>query len=131
MDAELWALLTGSAAIADVCADRVYWGVAPQGARLPYLVLNIVSGADAPRLIGVDALWRYRVQADCYGDVRPAAQLLSAALISVLNGYGAANSTGIRGAFVAGTRDYSETAALDRPARISHDFIINWRGADA
>lgn len=127
MDSALWTLLTGSAAVTAICGQRIYWGMAPQGAGLPAVVLTIVSGADQPHLRGPDGLWRYRVQVDCYAANRPQARSLSEAICGALNGAGLANTTGIRGAFVDGTREDFEDAAHGRPSRISHDFIINWR----
>lgn len=127
MDSALWTLLTSSVAVTAICGQRIYWGMAPQDAGLPAVVLNIISGADRPHLRGTDGLWIYRVQADCYGINRPAARSLSAAVIATLNGAGASNTTGIRGAFVEGTREDFEDAAHGRPSRISHDFIIHWR----
>ena len=127
MDSELWTLLTGSAAVNAVCGQRIYWGDIPQDADAPAAVLTIISGADEPHLRGTDALWRYRVQIDCYGVNRVQARALSAAIVGTLNGHGLSNETGIRGAFVDSTREFKEDAANARPSRISHDFIINWR----
>lgn len=127
MDTALWTLLTGTSAITAICSQRVFWGIAPQGQSLPALVLNIISGMDMPHLRGTDGLWRYRVQVDCTADNRPAARALSGAVLAALNGYRAA-TPGIAGVFVDSTREYFEDAAHGRPSRISHDFIIIWRG---
>lgn len=127
MDEALWALLTGSSAVTAVCAQRIFWGAAPQGEALPALVLNIISGLDAPHLDGVDGLWRYRVQVDCYGVDRPSARALSRAVVALLNGYATPDRSGISGVFIDSTREDTEEAGSGRPSRISHDFIILWR----
>lgn len=124
MNTALWALLTGTTAITALCGDRIFWGVAPQGTARPYLVLSIVGGADQPHLTGTDGLWKYRVQIDALADHRPQAAALAAAVVAQLNGY---QSTNLRGIFVDATREEFEDAAIRRPSRISHDFIINWR----
>lgn len=126
MDEAFQALLLADAAIAARVSDRVYWGQAPQGAALPAIVMNIISGADTPHLTGTDGFWRYRVQVDCYGLNRPTARLLSRDVVALLNGY-----TGgwFNAVFLAGTGpDEIEDAAAGRPSRISLDFNIIWRG---
>jgi len=125
MDEALFALLTGAAPIAALAGSRIYWGVTQQGTALPALVLTIISGADTPHLTGTDGLWRYRVQIDCYGRDRPAARQLSRAVAGLLNGH---SNGGFRGVFLDATRENFEGATVDRPSRISMDFIINWRG---
>ena len=125
MDDALFALLTGNAAITARVAGRVYWGLMPQGYALPALVLNVISGADAPHLTGTDGFWRYRVQIDCYAPDRPAARLLSRDVINLLNGH-----TGgwFNAVFLDTVREQFEDAAAGRPSRISLDFNIIWRG---
>lgn len=125
MDEALHALLIGDAAVAARIAGRAWWGVAQQGAGLPALVLNIISGRDNPHLTGTDGLWRYRVQIDCYGANRPAARHLSRDVIALLNGH---TGGGFNGVFLDTTRENFEEAAVDRPSRISLDFNIIWRG---
>lgn len=125
MDEELHTLLTEATDIAARVSGRVYWGVLQQGAGLPALVLNIISGTDAPHLDGTDNLFRYRVQIDCYGSDRPSARYLSRDVIDLLNGY---TGDGFNGVFLDTTRENFEEAATDRPTRISLDFNIIWRG---
>lgn len=125
MDDALFNVISSAAPITAIVGGKIFWGMAQQGVAPPALVLNIISGGDAPHLLGTDGLWRYRVQIDCYGQNRPQARLLSRAVSSALNGHRGAN---IRGAFIETTRENFESAATDRPSRISMDFIINWRG---
>jgi hypothetical protein len=129
MDEALFALLTGNAAIAARVGSRVFWGAAAQGAALPALVMNIISGRDGGTLAGTDGLWRYRVQIDCYALTRPDARLLSRDVTALLNGF---SSPYAAGAFnrisLDATREGMESAAADRPARVSLDFNIIWRG---
>lgn len=124
MDDALFALLIGAAPVTALTGNRIFWGAAQQGAAPPVLVLNIISGADTPHLTGTDGLWRYRVQIDCYGRDRPAARQLSRAVVGLLNGY---QDDSFRGVFLETTRENFEGATVDRPSRISMDFIINWR----
>lgn len=124
MDNALWSLLTGSAAVAAICGDRIYWGMAPQGVEGSRLVLNIISGADAPHLRGTDGLWFYRVQIDSYGDDRPAARALDVATVALLNGH---RGGGFDAIFIDTTREAHESGAAGRPFRLSTDYRIIWR----
>ena len=125
MDEALHALLIANPAVNARVSGRVFWGTPQQGAELPALVLMVVSGRDEPHLTGTDGLWRYRVQIDCYGIDRPQARLLSRDVIGLLNGY---SGGGFNAVFLDTTRENFESAAVDRPTRISLDFNITWRG---
>lgn len=125
MDEALHALLLADAAIAARIGARAFWGEARQGAELPALVMQIISGADRPHLTGTDGLWRYRVQIDCYGLDRPAARLLSRDVISLLNGF---TGGGFNAIFLDSQREDDDNAAPDRPTRIMLDFNVIWRG---
>ncbi len=114
MDEELFTLLTGSAAVM-ARATGVYWGVAPQDAALPYVVLNVISGTDRPLYAGTDGFWEYRVQVDCYGPERPTARLLSRDVIALLNGY---RGGSFRGVFIDAQREDFEDAAVGRPSSL-------------
>lgn len=127
MDEALWTLLTGAPAVIAAAGGRIYWGLAPQGAQLPYIVLTRISGFDEPHLTGTDGLWRYRVQVDCYGSDRPSAVTLHRAVVALLNGYSTFTGSGITGCFIDSTRDYTEDAASGQVSRISSDFNITWR----
>lgn len=127
MDEVLWALLTGAPAVFSAAGDRIYWGLAPQGAQLPYIVLTRISGFDDPHLTGTDGLWRYRVQVDCYGSDRPSVVPLQLAVVALLNGYSTFTGSGITGCFIDSIRDDIEDAASGQVFRISSDFNITWR----
>lgn len=123
MDEELFHLLQSSGPVRDLVGAQIYWGVAPQSAAFPYLVLNIISGGEGMTLSGPDGLWQGTVQIDCYATKRPAAKALSDAVKDLLHGYG---DGGFQGVFLERTREENEEAAHGRPSRMSHDFNINW-----
>lgn len=125
MDEALHALILADAAVAARIGARLWWGAAKQGEGLPAAVMTVISGADSPHLDGTDALWRYRVQIDCYGADRPAARLLSRDMIALLNGY---TGGGFNCVFLDSQREDFEDAAVGRPSRVSLDFNIIWRG---
>lgn len=125
MEEQFWALLSGSAAVtARVPSSRIVWGVLPQGAALPGIVLNVIGNQDTAHLSDTDGLWRGRVQVDCYGLTYADAKRVARAVIDRLNGHA---DTNFRGVFLDAQRDDHETGATDRPFRVSLDFITHWR----
>ena len=124
MDEAFWALLAGSSAVQSLVSGRVYWGVAPQGAPPPYLVLNVISATDNPHMQGAGGFFQYRVQVDSYGADRPAARNLSRAVRGEINGTRAGE---IRLVLFDAEREIFESGADGRPFRFSHDYIVTWR----
>lgn len=124
MDEALFALLTGSSAVQSIVADRVFWGIAPQGQPLPYVVMNIISATDNPHMQGAGGFWQYRVQIDSYAEDRPTARTLSRAVRGELNG---TRNGEIRLILFDAERETYESGAADRPFGFSQDFIITWR----
>ena len=124
MDEAFWALLSGSTAVQTLAADRVYWGVAPQGTPPAYLVLNIISATDSPHMQGAGGFWQYRVQVDSYGADRQAARNLSLAVRQEINGTRAGE---IQLVLFDSERELFEAGADGRPHRISQDYIVTWR----
>lgn len=124
MDEAFWTLLAGASAVQAAVAGRIYWGVAPQTAVLPYLVLNVVSATDHPHMQGAGGLWQYRVQVDSYDADRPAARTLSRAVRATING---AQSGEIRLILFDSEREDFEAGGHGRPHRISQDYNITWR----
>lgn len=127
MEEALRTLLTSSAAITAIApAARINWGVHPQGAGLPALVLNVVSDAEGLTMQGPDGLSEGRVQIDAYAYTYADAKNLSRAVRAVLHGY---RSGGFRLVQHVATRDSREggTNEADRPFRVSMDFTTHWR----
>lgn len=123
MEEELYALLHSSERVFSLAGHQLYWGIAPNTAKLPHLVMTVVSGAEGMTLDGPDGLFQGRVQIDCCGAKRPAAQQLSLAVLDLLQGYAGG---GFQGVFLDSSREDVDAAAQGRAARISHDFNVNW-----
>lgn len=124
MDEAFWALLAGSSAVQSLVSGRVYWGVAPQGVRQPYLVLNVISATDHPHMQGAGGFWQYRVQVDSYAADRPTARTLSRAVRAEINGTRAGQ---IQLILFDTEREIFEGGIDGRPSRFSQDYIITWR----
>jgi len=121
MDEDLWTLLTGSSAVAAICGQRVFWDEAPQGSEIPYVVLHLISRTGHPHQQGGGDLVTYRVQIDSYGEDRPSARVLGNAITSLVNGY---RQGGLRLCLLDAERVEANEGQL---ARVSQDYIINWR----
>ena len=125
MEQEFRALLTSSAAVTALCpSSRIEWGILGQGKPLPAVRLNVISNSPGRTQQGPDGLWQGRVQVDVYGATYKAAKALADAISGLLDFH---RSGGFRGIFLDARRDMTETAATDRPQRITLDFLTNWR----
>lgn len=125
MELEFRALLTGDAAItALVPAGQINWVSHPQGAPYPAIVLTVVDNAMDLTQQGPDGLWQGRVQVDCYAMEYGSARALADAVISLLNGY---SGGGFQLIALDSQRGNNDTGGFDDLARISLDFLTNWR----
>lgn len=125
MEDDFRALLTGSTAVTALAPPaRIVFGRLGQGLALPAAVLDVIDNADGLTQQGPDGLWQGRVQVDCYGGTYAAAKGLADAVAAALNGYRGGR---FRGVFLDARRDHTESGAVDRPHRISLDFLTNWR----
>jgi len=55
-------------------ATKVHWGLAPQGAPAPYIVVSRVFADPVNNLDGADGMVISRVQVDCWGETPTAAE---------------------------------------------------------
>lgn len=122
MDEDFWTLL--SSATQPQAGGRIYWGIAPQDAKLPYVVVAVISATDSPHMQGAGGFWQYRVQVDSYGADRPSARTLSRVIRGEMNGTRAGD---LRLILFDTEREIYEAGADQRPFRISQDYIITWR----
>lgn len=77
MEEVLRAKLLGTAVVAAIVATRVDWGIRPQGASLPAIVLSIASGVPGMTMAGPDGWTRSRVQIEHWGRTYKAAKNLA------------------------------------------------------
>jgi len=125
MEEAFRALLLGDPSVVAAAGGRVNWGEHPQGAGATYVVLTVISDAEAHTMRGPCGLSQGRVQVDCYAPTYAAAKGLSRAVRAALDGHSDADFGGV---FLAGTRDSREggTNEADRPYRVSLDFLTNF-----
>lgn len=108
----------------------VNWGVHPQGAGLPGVVLNRIGGAEGYTQAGPDGLTRAAVQIDVYALDQAVAVRLAREVKGVLSGHRGAGTLGFfEGIFLTATRSGREggTNEAERPFRQSMDFDVKWR----
>lgn len=110
--------------LASVASGRRYWVRAPQGATLPYVVLNIVSGVRDYHTKGPSGYVQSRVQCDCYGSTYSAAKTTARAVRAAASG---ARSGDIQGIFVETERDLpaEDAGPVNNLFRTSIDLIIH------
>jgi hypothetical protein len=130
MQGALRAVLRGMPAVAALCAERVDWGKRPAKDPYPGICLHLIGDREGFTLRGSDGLSRGRVQIDCYAEDYTGAADLAEAVRLGLNGY---RQGGFRGVFLESLRDNTERGSNepDRAARVSMDFLVNWRESNA
>ncbi len=117
-------LLTSSSAVtALVPASRIEWARVGQGAALPSIALHLIGHSPGMTLGASDGFWQGRVQVDAYGATYASAKAVADALVSLLHGH---KGDGFQLIRFDSQRDNFETAAADRPCRISLDFLTIW-----
>lgn len=130
MQVALRSMLLAVPAVAALCGERVDWGKRPAKDPYPGICLHLVGDRAGHTLRGPDGLSRGRVQVDCYAQTYAGAAELAAAVRLALDGY---RQGGFRGVFLESLRDNTERGSNepDRAARVSMDFLVNWRESNA
>lgn len=78
----LRARLVADAEVAAVCSTRIYWGIVPQTATLPYIRLTTISDPRPEHLQGYTAARVTRIQCDCFATTYAAARGLAEKVIA-------------------------------------------------
>lgn len=130
MQVALRSMLRAVPSVAALCGERVDWGKRPAKDPYPGICLHMVGDREGQTLRGPDGLSRGRVQVDCYAQTYAGAAELAAAVRHALDGY---RQGGFRGVFLESQRDNTERGSneADRAARVSMDFLVNWRESNA
>lgn len=101
----------------------VHWGMAPQGAARPFIVLTRISGVRTYSNDGQDAVAQSRVQADVYADSYGATKAVARRLVSAVSGRRAGV---IRAVFIDNERDLpAADAEGDALFRKSVDLMVH------
>lgn len=77
----LRARLIADAGVSAVVSTRIYWGVVPQDADLPYIRLHVISDPRPEHLKGYESARRTRVQASCFAASFGAAKQLGTKIV--------------------------------------------------
>lgn len=86
IEQSLYNALTNSAAIAALCANRIYPLLLPDEAAMPAIDYQFISAVSAPTLTS-SGMFRTRVQINCWGSNYGSAATLRAAVLDLLDGY--------------------------------------------
>lgn len=128
MEAGMIALLLAAPAVTAIVDNRIYPLSRPQGAALPSITLQRISGAPLYADDGEVGLINGRVQIDCYGETYTSAKTLAAAVKSTLSAVidTIAGGVDFKYILVEDERDIRETGAaqVDYPFRVAIDFDV-------
>lgn len=123
MEEALRALLLTTTAVVARVADRIDFGLRPQGKPEPAIRLTTINDGPMDHSLDGPSLSRARVQIDCFDQDYGAAKITSRAVRTLLDGY----SGGVfRGVFLAGARDTDDGEGPTRVHCVSMDFIITY-----
>lgn len=114
-------------ALVALVSDRIDWQTRPQGASLPAITLQRVSGARDYAMEGPTGLVRSRMQVDCWGSTYASALGAARAVRDLLSGVRTAiGDIQLQGAFIDSERhDFEKDGnAAEGFHRVSMDFII-------
>lgn len=119
MQAALRSRLTGGAA-----GTRVYWGIVPQSAALPYIRLQTISDPRPEHLLSYDSARVTRVQVDCFAATYAAARSMAEAVIAATATPGTTNGVHFGRIKAEGPRDLGEDTAQGYIHRASMDLLV-------
>lgn len=120
----LRARLIADADVSPLVGTKIYWGIVPQSAALPYVRLQTVSDVRPQHLGGYQGARVTRVQADCfsssYGGARAIAEEVIAAVATPVT------TGGVQFGRVKaeGPRDLGEDTAAGYVHRASLDLLV-------
>lgn len=121
MTDDLLALMRADAGIAAAVGTRVYWGVRPQGAELPAIVMHLIRAPKGYSLGGRSGVPEDRIQIDCLASgTFKRAKAVGDAVSELLDGYsGTVGDTQFQGIFQDSARDLSDVGAAEQQ-------VFNW-----
>lgn len=104
--------------------NKVYWGIVPQGAALPYLRMQAISDPRPEHLQGYDAARVTRVQIDCFASTYAAARALAEAVIAAVSTPTTTGGVRFGRIKAEGPRDLGEDTAQGYTHRASLDLLV-------
>lgn len=134
MDVDIRSLIADDAAVQALASNRVFWGMRPQGGKLPAVTLMTISRMTDYVHSGPDGLAQTRIQADCYAGTLSEAKALAGALSEAVSGYrGVIGTTNFLGVFLDGERDRHDAGPTEtsRLYSVIVDIICYHRSAPA
>lgn len=93
----IYETLSGDATIASLVGTRIYEGLAPQGAALPFVVFQFMAGADVVAVGAVRVMnsGLYQVKAICQGESYSPAAAIADRIDTLLQGANGSVSDGV------------------------------------
>ena len=127
MEEALIAHLLSDSGVSALVSNRVHPGSLPQGAVLPAIVMNRISGGPQYADEGETGLNEARVQFDCWADSYPQAKRVARAVTARLSAFvGTVGATTFAHILLDDERDLREGGgnAAEYPFRTSLDFSV-------
>ncbi|MEG8222418.1 DUF3168 domain-containing protein [Sphingomonas sp. HH69] len=129
MQKALRARLLAASPVAALVGSRIDWLERPQGAALPAITLQVVSGSLDQHMQGLQALQFARVQMDCWGDTYAQTKVLIDAALAAILPRATAENVYFRTASATQPRDLGEQISTKFIHRKQTDLIVRFSPA--
>lgn len=117
----LRARLVADTAVSAIVSTRIYWGVVPQGAALPYVRMHVISDPRPEHLKGYESARRTRVRASCFAASFGTAKQLGSKIKDAVNAPWSTADGKVGRVKAEGPR---EGQGADTPAGFTHHQIV-------
>lgn len=126
--ARLWGDPDVAAVVVGGGKKRIYWGIAPQEAPLPYIVLTTISDLRREHLKGRDGARQTRVQCDCFALTYGASRQLAEKVIEAVEDPDTVGGVRFGHTSADGPRDLGEdVAGVGYIHRASVEMLVEHR----
>lgn len=88
VETDLYSTLAAAAGVTALVSTRIYPGVAPENAALPYIVYSLTNTERLSTLLGSGDDARYQMQIDCVANTYTSGKAVAAAVVAALQGNG-------------------------------------------
>lgn len=116
--------LAADTEVAAVVAARIFWGIVPQAAALPYIRIQTISDPRPQHLTGYEGSRTTRVQVDCFAAKYGTARALAEDVIAAVALPETVGSVRFGRVKAEGPRDLGEDTAQGYVHRASLDLLV-------
>ncbi len=88
IESDLYSTLAAAAGVTALVSTRIYPGLAPENATVPYVLYSLSNTERLHTLLGSGDDARYQMQIDCVANTYPSGKAVAEAVVAALQGNG-------------------------------------------